>query len=673
VNKLWDDVPHGAQEQIPLETFVEISPTILGEVYLWLALRNEASAILGANVYDIRSQSLDCNAYLSAASERGTPIVLQGSLNALGQRETDEDGTEVRGYLKPSSGALDLSKAVLTAARDKILLEGAMLPLFGIGLDHVDIRQDRPKGRAKRFLHDAVNNGSVTHFVLDGSALFDAKDRSSDEMEAAFAKIADYATDLLDEQESFYIFDHEVCAGELNYVGSDSSTFIPSGDEMFAFAKIYREAARSRGVGAINVRPTLIIGNLGTTHHSFDTGDITVEAAVDWGSRIKSFNFVSAVLHGTTNSHPDILARATKGCYKVNVAGDFLRTLVQGLPNTLRDEVESGPAEAKYMLPEIRDRMDLMPVSESKQLLQSLKAHARSIIDTIRSPRLTPIDVNYFRYMFYRYEPNHVDSIVDALLSWKANKPKVSVQDRSDPEMAYAFSASLIEVPFGPSFEEIAKILWAEGVRNFHIDAGDGRFISREINGLEKAKYLRKTFAGVTLHAHLMMEEPHVSQSPGKSPLEEYIDAGCSGIAIHERAFANKREFHHAIHLMQSRDVRAGVIVETSQHINDQFWQMLCDAGIDWCVVMGVPIGYGGQIFDQSTINRISSLNWYARRDGRPFLIEVDGGLTLESLRLCCNAGGQIFAGWSIIRGSNNEEIRMKYRAVRDILQKRSY
>ena len=40
-------------DQVNLSEILEIQPSILSEVYLWLNLRGENSAILGANVYDI--------------------------------------------------------------------------------------------------------------------------------------------------------------------------------------------------------------------------------------------------------------------------------------------------------------------------------------------------------------------------------------------------------------------------------------------------------------------------------------------------------------------------------------------------------------------------------------------------------------------------------------------
>jgi ribulose-phosphate 3-epimerase len=79
-------------------------------------------------------------------------------------------------------------------------------------------------------------------------------------------------------------------------------------------------------------------------------------------------------------------------------------------------------------------------------------------------------------------------------------------------------------------------------------------------------------------------------------------------------------------------------------------FQIIESMEIDWMVVMGVPVGYGGQVFVMSTLNKIAALHSFALKLKRPFLIEVDGGLNLELVELCRQVGAQVFAGWSIVK-----------------------
>ena len=75
---------------------------------------------------------------------------------------------------------------------------------------------------------------------------------------------------------------------------------------------------------------------MGTVHHGKDPKYVKSEVSKEWIDSIKHLNFISAVLHGTSRSNPSILKRATAGCFKINVAGDFLQVLVSSLPHKLQ-------------------------------------------------------------------------------------------------------------------------------------------------------------------------------------------------------------------------------------------------------------------------------------------------------------------------------------------------
>lgn len=666
-DRLWENLPPGARAQVNLEVLTSMGPSILAEVYLWLALRDEPSAILGANIYDIRKNSCDAGAYLETAAASQTPIVLQGSLNALGPAEK-ENGREFCGYLRPSVGAKDLVDAVLQAARDLVLVSGKLPPLFGIGLDHVDAAHDRPAGRARRFLQAALATESVTHLTLDGSPLFSAKDNFKEELTRTFSDIAGFAAGLLDEDEETYIFDKEICSGELNYFGAQKRAMIPAADEMELFAGIFQKTLRRQGLGALNTRPMLFVGNLGTTHHGTDEGQIVVEKAKVWRDRIKKFHFVSAVLHGTTGTHPQVLAQASAGCHKINVAGDFLGTLIKALPKRLQTQVLSGPPEPKKKIPEIRSAMDEMSAQESLHLKESLKAQCRAILDNINSPPLSTLDIKYFRYKNFKFTPKQAAAIAEALnhqvQSYRTTQTKKALQ----PEVAHQFSASMIEVPFDEKYKGLTDLLWEEGIRYFHVDVGDSKFVSRKFSGLEKAQYLRKNFPRAVLHGHLMVENPHLAVDGGTSYIQQYLRGGLNAVALHRRAFAQEDFLLEALAQIRKEGGKPGLIIETSETLDTDLENLMRKTALEWVVVMGVPVGFGGQIFDMSVLKTIAWFHQFALGRNQPFLIEVDGGLNFENLPLCKRAGAQIFSGWSIVKGETPQEVRKKVRHVQKLL-----
>ena len=112
--------------------------------------------------------------------------------------------------------------------------------------------------------------------------------------------------------------------------------YIPSTKDLVFFSKTLYNKLHKEKLSLINMRPKLIIGNLGTTHHGHDNNTVKVETSKAWVAETKKFSFVSAVLHGTSRSHPDTLRKAVVGCKKINVAGDFLQVLVSNLPEKLK-------------------------------------------------------------------------------------------------------------------------------------------------------------------------------------------------------------------------------------------------------------------------------------------------------------------------------------------------
>lgn len=670
--ELWPDVPKGAKKSLSFSEFTGLSASIMAEIYLWLALRNERAAVLGANVYDVRPTSLDARAFLEAAADRGCPIVLQCSLNAVGQLETDGD-TPVHGYLQPTNGVEDFTRAARKAARDLFLVSGKKPPLFGIGLDHVNVANDRPAGRAKRFLQHAIRSGGLTHVVLDGSDLFQLAAPGREELTRVFRRMSEWVLSLMDSPLDTFLRDMEVCISELNYVGKDSKAYVPSTDDIRLFAEVYNNALAERGYAAHVARPKLFISNLGTCHHGSDESKPWVELSREWRDAVKGDGFVSAVLHGTSGSHQDTLAAATVGCHKVNVAGDFLDTIVENLPVRISTRITESTEPHKKMLPAVRADMDRISAQEMETLYGALKEHCARVLSTIASPVLSSMDVNYFQYKDYDLSEQQIEAILAQVERELSNLVPNAPRRLPDSRHGRAFAASMIEVPYEEFRGPVLTALWDAGTRFFHVDEGDGVFITRRFSGVEKVRYLREHFPEAVIHGHLMVANPHYPKDGEFSEIQQYAEAGANGVALHMRACGSQREAVSAIKIIRKLKMRPGIVVETSDAVDDALESLIREQELDWVVVMGVPIGYGGQVFQYSTLNRISRLHDLAGRLGRDLLVECDGGLNFQNIELCRKAGGQLFSGWSIIKGATTQDIVGKLKTVQSIIEKDDY
>ena len=649
-----------ARNTFPLKDLPILFPSIMSEIYLWQHIRDDSGAILGANVYDIdQINSLDIEGILEAASESLTPVVIQSSFNALGQKGFC-DGKEYSGYLKLQNGANQLVDSCIKSNFKNFLVKGSKRTFFGIGLDHVDARNDKPIGRAKEFLETALETGNITHIVLDGSFLFKAENRDKKNIYKAYKEVANYAISLLNTKNEIFLIDLEYCVGEMNYIGDLSESMIPSSEEIRIFTNIVRTELTNIGKGYFNCRPSLFIGNVGTTHHTSDNKSIDSSITLGWVEKVKDQNFISAVLHGTTNSNPSILKNSIKGCHKVNVAGDFLKIYQNSLPERFGNKFRDFGPNSKYQIPEIRKIKDNLKIEEKEHITFNLKKGARNVIDIIASPKLTQKDMDYFHRSSFYFNSNLIEYILTIFKDAKSNfsKNKFEISNYKN----ISFSASMIEVPYEEGFLEFANGLINLGLKYFHIDVGDGNFISRKFSGIKKLEYLSSLGSELNLHTHLMVDDPFSDLSNNKSYIDSYIEAGATSIGIHTRSFKNKKSLKYAISYIKEAGCRPGIVLEVNQNDYQELWSLINYLEINWVIVMGVPIGYGGQLFQTPSLKKINYLRKMSINSNfETFDIEVDGGLTVNNILDCFNSGANIFAGWSIIKDSKSSLVSKNY------------
>jgi ribulose-phosphate 3-epimerase len=73
---------------------------------------------------------------------------------------------------------------------------------------------------------------------------------------------------------------------------------------------------------------------------------------------------------------------------------------------------------------------------------------------------------------------------------------------------------------------------------------------------------------------------------------------------------------------------------------------------VDLILVMSINPGFGGQTFMHSQLAKIEALRRMIDASGRDIVLEVDGGVTAETARLCVDAGATaLVAGTAVFRG----------------------
>jgi len=193
---------------------------------------------------------------------------------------------------------------------------------------------------------------------------------------------------------------------------------------------------------------------------------------------------------------------------------------------------------------------------------------------------------------------------------------------------------SILSADFVRLGEEIARVEQG-GVSMLHLDVMDGHFVPNLSIGPPVVKSIRKA-TKLTLDVHLMITEPDRYIAP-------FIEAGADQISVHQEVCPHlDRTLRH----IQSEGARAGVVINPSTPVS--LLQDVLDLA-DYVLVMSVNPGFGGQEFIPGSLRKIRALDSMRKQYSLPFLIEVDGGVTLENLAEIVRAGADwIVAGSSI-------------------------
>ncbi len=315
-------------------------PISMSRLYVLKRLGYEESNVLATNIYDITKDPIDSSTYLRTALKKSFPIIFQASQNAIGQSEMKKDGTYNIGYLKPKRGVLDFTHSICDIVSDFLNNGDSDLynpPLFGVGLDHVDVKGDIPIGRSLRFVKEAINTETITHLTLDGSEKFKPFSKGRIDIYKAYVEVFRSALDFLNKT-NIEVMDLEFCTGELNYIGNDTTPHYPDGEEISMLPICFNSSIENEDIlyktYLLNTLK-LYVANLGTTHHGNDQEKLLkISLAEIWQKALEKSNFVSPVLHGTTGSSESTFLIASKSCYKINIAGSLLRIILENLSSS---------------------------------------------------------------------------------------------------------------------------------------------------------------------------------------------------------------------------------------------------------------------------------------------------------------------------------------------------
>ncbi|MDC1282916.1 ribulose-phosphate 3-epimerase, partial [Crocinitomicaceae bacterium] len=169
----------------------------------------------------------------------------------------------------------------------------------------------------------------------------------------------------------------------------------------------------------------------------------------------------------------------------------------------------------------------------------------------------------------------------------------------------------------------------------FHIDVMDGVFVPNISFGFPVLKAISK-HATKTIDVHLMIVNPD-------QYVEEFANAGANILTVHYEACTH---LHRTIQLIKSHGMKAGVAL--NPHTNIEVLNNVIE-DLDLVLIMSVNPGFGGQKFIQNTINKVAQTKLLIEQTGSKAIIEVDGGVNLETGKQLVDAGASALVAGSFI------------------------
>jgi ribulose-phosphate 3-epimerase len=209
---------------------------------------------------------------------------------------------------------------------------------------------------------------------------------------------------------------------------------------------------------------------------------------------------------------------------------------------------------------------------------------------------------------------------------------------------------SLLSCDFARLADQV-NLLMDAGATVMHVDVMDGQFVPPITIGALIVDSIRELVhdRGGILDCHLMVDRP-------ERHVEAFAKAGADVITIHPEATPH---IHYALRMIRELGVAAGVVINPGTPV--EMVEPVADI-VDLCLLMSVNPGWGGQRYIPSSTGRLARL-----RDLLPdeVVLEIDGGISLETIDEARDAGAELFVAGSSVFGTDDPTAAFKALSAR--------
>jgi ribulose-phosphate 3-epimerase len=206
---------------------------------------------------------------------------------------------------------------------------------------------------------------------------------------------------------------------------------------------------------------------------------------------------------------------------------------------------------------------------------------------------------------------------------------------------------SILTADFAALGAEVARIPSADWV---HVDVMDNHFVPNLTFGPAMVEALSRV-APAPIDAHLMISEVD-------RHARAYAEAGASSVTFHVEAAAAPVRLAREI---RAAGARASMALKPATPI-EPYEDLLPE--LDMVLVMTVEPGFGGQRFLDLCLPKIRRTRELVDRHGLQTWLQVDGGVSLETIERCAEAGADVFVAGSAVFAADDPDAMVA--ALRD-------
>jgi ribulose-phosphate 3-epimerase len=212
-------------------------------------------------------------------------------------------------------------------------------------------------------------------------------------------------------------------------------------------------------------------------------------------------------------------------------------------------------------------------------------------------------------------------------------------------------SASILSADFSRLADQVKEAEQA-GVDWIHVDVMDGHFVPNITIGPAVTRAIRRV-TSLPLDVHLMISNP-------ERYVEAFVEAGADWLGIHVEATVH---LERLINQIKEAGAKATVTLNPATPLSSLEYVL---PEVDMVLLMTVNPGFSGQKFIRAVLPKIRRLRQMIEAQELDVLIQVDGGVHVDTLGDLVAAGADVFVSGSGI--FNDKPVAVNVRRMRELM-----